>query len=345
MVDSDGTGAAPAVGNAGTKCSGPAEGDPAQTYVRISDGGAATDYRVNSPAGEYGILNVVECQFIKPSNLATDHPKDYTNVLTGQDVLNLYDDGAGNAPTSVPVGLIYYQAGIVVLDHTLFTVGEDAGGGGLAFDGSNRTAYPPPTVTDGILHWAAQTVAHNSVVKNGENINMSKDDRCMRDYEGQLGAGIGGAGAATHTYATGAGSITDLNDVGLNANTDQVAYNNYDGLLEHGSIDQACNAIRGRIIDLSFNNTTELNSTIYFCRVNHNDFNYSSNPTYLGDKGGGESNSKIRVKRSTLDAPVSYLTTIGLYSADNELLAVAKLSEPLRKDPTNEMTLRVRLDY
>jgi hypothetical protein len=27
------------------------------------------------------------------------------------------------------------------------------------------------------------------------------------------------------------------------------------------------------------------------------------------------------------------------------LLAVAKLSEPLRKDPTNELTLRVRLDY
>jgi hypothetical protein len=27
------------------------------------------------------------------------------------------------------------------------------------------------------------------------------------------------------------------------------------------------------------------------------------------------------------------------------LLAVAKLSEPLKKDPTNEMILRVRLDY
>jgi hypothetical protein len=34
-----------------------------------------------------------------------------------------------------------------------------------------------------------------------------------------------------------------------------------------------------------------------------------------------------------------------MYSADRELLAVAKLSEPLRKDPNNELTLRVRLDY
>ena len=91
-------------------------------------------------------------------------------------------------------------------------------------------------------------------------------------------------------------------------------------------------------LSLNFNNTTELNSTIYFCRVGHNDFNYSSNPTYTKD-------SKIIVKNKTTDAPVSYITTVGLYSADNELLAVAKLSEPLKKTPDNEFTIRVRLDY
>lgn len=104
------------------------------------------------------------------------------------------------------------------------------------------------------------------------------------------------------------------------------------------TIDTCANGIRNRIYNLQFNNTTELNSSIYFCRVNHNDFNYSANPTYL-------SGSKIRVKDSTVDNPVSYITTVGLYSADNELLAVAKLSEPLKKDPSTEMTLRVRLDY
>ena len=104
------------------------------------------------------------------------------------------------------------------------------------------------------------------------------------------------------------------------------------------AITGAANAIRNRIYDISFNNTTELNSTIYFCRANHNDFNYSSNPTYV-------SGSKIRVKNSTSDSPVSYITTVGLYSADNELLAVAKLSEPIKKTPETELTLRVRLDY
>jgi len=108
--------------------------------------------------------------------------------------------------------------------------------------------------------------------------------------------------------------------------------------LTGSAISASCNYFRNRLYDISFNNTTELNSTIHFCRVNHNDFNYSSNPTYL-------SASKIRVKNNPKDAPISYFTTVGLYSSDNELLAVAKLSEPLKKDPTNEMTVRVRLDY
>lgn len=109
-------------------------------------------------------------------------------------------------------------------------------------------------------------------------------------------------------------------------------------VLTGSAISASADAIRHWWNDNDFNNTTELNSTIYFARANHNEFNYSANPTYL-------SSSQIRVKESTLDEPISYITTVGLYSADNELLAVAKLSEPLKKTPSNEMTIRVRLDY
>ena len=101
-----------------------------------------------------------------------------------------------------------------------------------------------------------------------------------------------------------------------------------------GSID----AMRRRISNISFNNTTEINSTIYFCRAPANKFNYSANPTYV-------SGSKIRVKNIGQDNPVAYVTTVGLYNAANELLAVAKLSEPLKKSVDNELTIRVRLDY
>jgi hypothetical protein len=108
--------------------------------------------------------------------------------------------------------------------------------------------------------------------------------------------------------------------------------------LTGSAISSSCDAFRHRLVNLSFNNTTQINSKIYFCRVPHNKFNYSSNPTYVDG-------SKIVVKNQSTDNPVSYITTVGLYNDSQELVAVAKLSEPLRKDPTNDLTLRVRLDY
>jgi hypothetical protein len=118
----------------------------------------------------------------------------------------------------------------------------------------------------------------------------------------------------------------------------ETATGSYEVFVTGAVLNELADGTRHRINNISFNNTTELNSSIYFCRVNHNDFNYSSNPTYL-------TGSKIRVKSRSSDAPVTYITTVGLYSADNELLAVAKLSEPLRKSSDTELTLRVRLDY
>ena len=110
------------------------------------------------------------------------------------------------------------------------------------------------------------------------------------------------------------------------------------GAFTGSSISSSCDALRHRIYNMSFQNTVDINSTVYFCRANHNDFNYSSNPTYL-------SASQLVVKSVASDTPVTYITTIGLYNAANELLATAKLSEPLKKDPNNELTIRVRLDY
>ena len=220
---------------------------------------AATDYRVNSPAGEYGIL--------------------YINSEAGSSVARSHASMA----SINPCGLIYYQAGVVVLTTDVFIKGTADAGVPQTPDGYTRVAGR--LKADGAANYNRTPV----IYKNGAAL-YSIDEAIHDSAEGPL-----------------------TNDLLLNQ-------------------------IRKRINKICFNNTTELNSTIYFCRVNHNDFNYSSNPTYL-------QNSKIRVKSTQSDAPVSYITSVGLYSSDNELLAVAKLSEPLRKDPTNDMTLRVRLDY
>ena len=48
---------------------------------------------------------------------------------------------------------------------------------------------------------------------------------------------------------------------------------------------------------------------------------------------------------SFINNPQVYLTTVGLYNDSNELLAVAKLSKPLKKDFTKEALVRVKLDF
>ncbi len=148
-------------------------------------------------------------------------------------------------------------------------------------------------------------------------------------------AGVAVLSLATSSVSGVSGSTAQLfgPTAGMNSSGQTITQ-----LLTSSNITSVSDAFRRRLYNVSFNNTTELNSTIYFCRANAGDFNYSSNPTYL-------SGSKIVTKNATTDEPVSYITTVGLYSTDNELLAVAKLSEPVKKTPSTELTLRVRLDY
>lgn len=111
-----------------------------------------------------------------------------------------------------------------------------------------------------------------------------------------------------------------------------------DHVMEQGSVNDFANALRARIQNIRLNNVTELNSTIYHCRVQSGDFNYSTNPTYLNK-------SKIVVKDSASENPVSYITGVGLYSENGELLAVAKLSTPIKNTVDTDFTIKVRLDY
>lgn len=176
----------------------------------ISDTHAATSYLVNSPAGEYSFLT---------------------------------------SSTKGKVGLIYYDAGVVILTASLFT----------------------------------------------------------------------GSGATTF-YSTSLG----------NQNISQA--------MSGSNISGSCDAFRHRVKEINFNSTTKMQSTMVFLPVGHNDFNYSSNPTFT-------SGSRIVVKNNSSDLPRTYITGMGLYSPDNELLAVGKISEPIAKNPGISFVLRGRLDF
>lgn len=79
----------------------------------------------------------------------------------------------------------------------------------------------------------------------------------------------------------------------------------------------------------------------YFVRISNNDFNYSTNPTYVTGSGTGFINNG----RFT-NEPVTYITSIGLYDRPGgDLLAVAKLSKPLQKSFNSELSITVKLEY
>ena len=93
---------------------------------------------------------------------------------------------------------------------------------------------------------------------------------------------------------------------------------------------------------MTFQNSTQINSTLYFCRASADEFNYSTNPTYT------DSDGKIAVIEQGQDATqrsFTFPTTIGLHNDAGELLAVAKLSRPIEKNDEKDITFRVRLDF
>lgn len=106
------------------------------------------------------------------------------------------------------------------------------------------------------------------------------------------------------------------------------------------SINQLVDGLRTHIEKIDFHNQTNLYSTVYFCRAQNSEFNYSSNPTFVDD------NKRIRVTSgSNILQTRTYVTTIGLYDANDNLLAVGKVNKPITKSPDNESIFRVRLDY
>tara|TARA_B100000029_G_scaffold516338_1_gene628827 strand:- start:1453 stop:2466 length:1014 start_codon:yes stop_codon:yes gene_type:complete len=83
----------------------------------------------------------------------------------------------------------------------------------------------------------------------------------------------------------------------------------------------------------------EISSTNYFCRVNNKKYNFSANPTFFTGSDGAFTQTTF------YKDPKVYITQVGLYNDDNELLAIAKLSKPVLKSYSREAIIKVKLDF
>ena len=83
----------------------------------------------------------------------------------------------------------------------------------------------------------------------------------------------------------------------------------------------------------------EISSTNYFVRANNKDFNFSANPTFSTGSDGSFTQGTF------FKDPKTFITQVGLYNDNNELLAIAKLSQPLLKSYSREAIIKVKLDF
>jgi len=112
-----------------------------------------------------------------------------------------------------------------------------------------------------------------------------------------------------------------------------------DNIVDHIA---SCRFGSGSLSAMTFQNITNINSTLIFCRASSNEFNYSSNPTYTDTDG-----RIVVIDQGQEDTQQSFtfVTSVGLYNNNDDLLAIAKLSRPVEKSFERDLTFRVRLDF
>tara|TARA_X000000950_G_C13515529_1_gene497483 strand:- start:34 stop:630 length:597 start_codon:yes stop_codon:yes gene_type:complete len=98
----------------------------------------------------------------------------------------------------------------------------------------------------------------------------------------------------------------------------------------------------GTLTAMAFQNQTNIQSSIYFCRAAPGEFNYSTNPTFLDADGNVQ---VIEDQTDPTERSFTFITTVGLFNANNELMAVGKLSRPVEKNDEKDLNVRVRLDF
>jgi hypothetical protein len=84
--------------------------------------------------------------------------------------------------------------------------------------------------------------------------------------------------------------------------------------------------------------TENISTQHFFVRATNREFNYSNNPTYTKTDG-------TFVETTFNTDPQTYITSIGLYNDSNEVIAIAKTSQPVVKSFDKEVLIKVKLSY
>ena len=172
------------------------------------------------------------------------------------------------------------------------------------------------------------------------NQNSSNDAESYNVVSGSLADGIYSATQIFGTVYPHRGVII-LNPAALDASASLGTVRTNSDAKNHLKV---FSAISGAVVLDSNNgfqarNEEEVKSTFFFVRAKNAEYNFSNNPSYVTGSNGDLGQSTF------IGDPKTYITTVGLYNNDNELLAIAKLSKPILKSFSNEILVKVKLDF
>lgn len=106
-----------------------------------------------------------------------------------------------------------------------------------------------------------------------------------------------------------------------------------------GSIGLVNNFTTGSDVTMSFQSTYTIHETQYKCTISEAEFNFSMNPSLLS---GSSNDTLYDFVTGSFFSP--YITTVGLYDDNQNLLMVAKLAKPLLSSRTTDMNIIVNID-
>jgi hypothetical protein len=296
-----------------------------------TDEGATVQYAL-----AYGHKNGSGSISLENSDISTLATKatyaQYRSILLDQDdqFFSFYSSSAGNTHDSSDIYVINVA-------RSRYKETMDAGNWSLKISGSNGVS----TLIDDSGKKFSDTVGKAGRVFfiGSGSLNLGTEaEAVMNSLTASNGQGLGLFYPDQGLVVLNPSAIHNL--IGTSIDSGSVGGKNlYTGVEREGQNQFLLhNAIKGGA-DFQARRTENVSTAHYFVRATNREFNFSNNPTFTTGSDGTFAESTFERD------PKTFITTIGLMNDANEMIAVAKTSQPIPKSFDKEVLIKVKLDF
>lgn len=218
----------------------------------------------------------------------------------------------------------------------------------LIFLSFYRNLYKDEIIDNGSIE--VTTITSGAFSSPDPDNNVLTSEREMKEYPGGAGVFLRGnlSGSIcsicflkSGIFVVDPNSAIGTSSTGGNFWSGSLNYEELAKSVSGSNLNDLLFGIRHRFEKVRFNNQSNIRSTFIDCKAGSTEFNYSSNPSFRKPDG------TIRVVSGSTQnlLPTTYITTVGLYNKNKELLAIGKTNKPIKKNPKTDITITVRLNY